>query len=312
MSQYKKQHYIPQCYLKSWCDESTPKHQTPYVWQFSKNTRESKKKSPQNIFFENDMYTIKNADGSKNFTLEKGLSELETKFSKLRTEKLQNRIPINLEEHILLCAFIAAMHSRTKAQLIHQKTQWQKPLEIMESMMEQAAHSTPEQIKNMSLFTSPSEHKNSFGYEEIKNVVDKPMQHLLSPMISVLTPHFLNLDIIIFETDSSPGFITSDNPCFWFDPEAYKRPPMFQNPGLMYETIEIHFPISPRQLLVFNRLGLKGCQKISKQFVTEENRKAVLHSHEYFIVNKNYKNDLWFYEATGPRDAWEKISKEEI
>lgn len=31
----KKQHVIPNCYLKSWCDPRTPAGQSPYIWRVS-------------------------------------------------------------------------------------------------------------------------------------------------------------------------------------------------------------------------------------------------------------------------------------
>lgn|GEM_PF-4642180 len=49
MPQYKKQHYIPESYLKSWRDPNCPKGYAPYVWIISKDG-ETKKKNHQGIF----------------------------------------------------------------------------------------------------------------------------------------------------------------------------------------------------------------------------------------------------------------------
>ncbi len=46
MAEKKKQHIIPKCYLKSWCDPVTPAGQQPYIWRISRDgsTKRKKKK----------------------------------------------------------------------------------------------------------------------------------------------------------------------------------------------------------------------------------------------------------------------------
>ena len=96
------------------------------------------------------------------------------------------------------------------------------------------------------------------GYEQVKAIVDNPLQMTIPTMIKVETPALYKLtDLAIFETSESPGFITSDHPCVWYDPEWYKRSLMLQTPALMYDTIEITLPISPRQIIVLNRKRIK-------------------------------------------------------
>lgn len=60
--EYKKQLFIPKTYLDSWCDVNKPKSHGDYVWVFDYDGKNSKKKSPKNIFFESDLYTIKEAE----------------------------------------------------------------------------------------------------------------------------------------------------------------------------------------------------------------------------------------------------------
>src|SRR5712692_1636711 len=36
MAKNKKQHVIPNCYLKAWCDPAMPAGQTPYIWRISR------------------------------------------------------------------------------------------------------------------------------------------------------------------------------------------------------------------------------------------------------------------------------------
>lgn len=307
MSEHKKQHYIPRCYLKAWCDPAVPKNHTPYVWIFSKDGKTVQKKSPDNIFHESNFYTIKRVDGKRDLTLENGLSELESQFSLLRDKKLRRHFNITSEEHILLCAFIAALHARTKVALEHQQSQWQKVLDKMEKMRKWAETATSEQKELMAGPPRPKKQKRqSLSYEEVKKIAEDPVQHLLSPSITIETPLLCKLDLAMLDTDAQPGFITSDNPCVWSDPEAYKRPPFYRTPGLIYESIEITLPISPQQVILLNRKGFKGYNTVNENAVDTLNRITRFNTCEHFIVNRNCKKDIWFAPSKEPEDSWEK------
>ena len=91
MAKYKKQHYIPKCYLKAWCDPETPVDHTPYIWTFQKDTKTGKRKAPENIFHASDLYTIWDANGNRDLTIEHGFSGLEKLFSDIRRKKISLR-----------------------------------------------------------------------------------------------------------------------------------------------------------------------------------------------------------------------------
>ena len=311
MSGHKKQHTIPICYLKPWCDPDCPDDFTPYVWIFSKDGKTVQKKSPGNIFHENNFYTVQRADGKRDLTLENGLSGLESQFSTLRDDKLKNHLSITLDEHILLCAFIAAMHVRTRPMRNHQQGQWQGALGMMKKMREWAKTATSEQKDLMAGFPRTKEQKRkSLSYEDVRELAKNPVQHLLMPSISIETPQLCALDFAILETDVQPGFITSDNPCVWSDPEAYRRPPFYRTPGLMYESIEISLPVSPQQAILLNRRDFNGYIEVDENAVNELNRITRFNTSEQFIVNCKLKRDIWFIPGKEPLDSWEKIQKE--
>jgi hypothetical protein len=67
---HKRQHVIPNCYLKSWCDPRTPPGQTPYIWRVSKDGKTKTKRSPEKSFTASDRYTIKMPNGDRDLTLE--------------------------------------------------------------------------------------------------------------------------------------------------------------------------------------------------------------------------------------------------
>ncbi|MDD4879320.1 MAG: DUF4238 domain-containing protein [Candidatus Omnitrophica bacterium] len=290
MTEHKKQHYIPQCYLEAWCDPECPTGHTPYVWRFSKDGTRIKKKAPENIFYEKDMYTIHLEDGTRDLTLEHGLNQLESLFTQVR-KKIEKKENLTIEDRTILCAFSSAMFGRTKAQREHQRKQWEKPLEIMEDMMK----ATPEQKRRMAALPSSSSTKEAgLSYEDVKYLVKNPTQTFLPSIVRTMTPLLCKIDLAILTSESRIGFITSDAPCVWFDPQAYKRPPFLRHAGLMYESIEISLPISPRALLLLNRKGFNGYYVSNDKADDEANQLRRFYSEEYFVVNRNYKKDIWF------------------
>lgn len=292
---HKKQHYVPSSYLKAWCDKSAKKTETPYVWIFPKSGGPPRRKAPDNIFNESDFYTIGKDSEIRDLSLEHRMQRIETKFVGLR-KSFEHKRELTEDEHATMCLFVAAMKIRTKGNRDFQAEQWRKPLEMMESMMEQWKIATLEEKKNMARYSLLSHNDNSekLGYEDVKRLVEKPIQNLLMPTIAAMAPLLVNLDIAVLETKSIPGFITSDDPCVMHDPEGYKRPFLLRGPGLAYKTTEITLPISPQQILLLNQQGVEGYIKIDDKHVEAINARTRYFSNNHIIVNCNMFKESWF------------------
>jgi hypothetical protein len=255
MSRHKKQHFVSKCYLRAWCDPDRGYGRTPFVWRFNADGSDPKRKAPENIFHERDMYTLTGRDGERLLFLEHGLSELESMFAKIRREKLSRQQKLTEGEQFALCAFVAAARSRTPAAREHIRKQWIEPLRMGERMLAWAKTATVEQKRRAAQMGLPSKGPG-MSLDQVREIVEKPMQTMLGPIIATEAPLLMNLDVAIWETEDDIGFITSDRPCIWFDPESFRRPPFYRGPALMYKTIEITMPLSPTQCLFLNRQGL--------------------------------------------------------
>jgi hypothetical protein len=311
---HKKQHFVPVCYLKPWRDPAAPTDHAPYVWIFDHEGGNPRRKAPENILHETDMYTVEIPGSRRSLVLEHGLQELESTFTRIRNSKINFARSLEDREHVLLCAFVAATQTRTRASREHHRKLWEHPLRMMEDMMEWATTATPEQKRNAARTiprTSESD-RGSLNYEQVKALHENPLQHILAPMIKTLTPLLYKLDMAVLETDDEVGFITSDHPCVWSDPEGYKRPPMYRGPALMYPSIEITMPISPRHCLFLNRGGMTGYITVSPQLLDSVNRTTRFGSDEHFIVRTNFTKSTWFDPGVEPDDSWEKMHAEEI
>jgi uncharacterized protein DUF4238 len=305
MPPHSKQHFVPQSYLKAWCDPAMPEGQEPYVWRFEKDGTDPRRKAPENIFHERDIYTIRGADGGRDLVLEHGLKGLEDWFVGIRDTKLSKREELTPEEWLQLCAFIAAAHTRTPTQRDHIGAMWGEALKKADHMKKWAKTATPQQ-KRAAASLPRSRSDKSFSYEEVKAMAERPMEMMLVPMIQTMAPLLARLDGIVLETDDVQGFITSDYPCVWFDPEASKRPPLYQGVGLVYQSVEITLPISPRQLIMLNRRRVSGFAKVDGRWVDEMNRRTRFHCSKHFVSNTNATRPIWFDPGVEPADSWRK------
>jgi hypothetical protein len=252
------------------------------------------------------MYTLRDEDGGRDLVIEHGLKQLEDQFSTIRKKKLRRQLELDRNEHFFMCAFMAAIHVRTKSQLKHLSNAWRHPLKMMEDMAEAMKTATHEQRQTMADLSRLHGTEEGLTMGEVREMVDNPVGTILVPMIQAEIDHLPKLDFAVFYTDTSPGFITSDAPCVWSDPEAYKRPPLYRIPALGYKTIEIILPISPAQCVFLNRRGMTGYQYAPADIVREANSRIRFGASEYYAVNQNIVDDFWFDPGIEPEDSWEK------
>lgn len=97
----------------------------------------------------------------------------------------------------------------------------------MTERMQQAVDAASEKQRvNMAKmhYTSQADEEDSFTLEEVREMADQPIQEMLSSFVTELGPMLFKTPSVILETSGTPGFITSDDPCVWFDPASYKKP----------------------------------------------------------------------------------------
>lgn len=289
--EHKNQHFVPKSYLNAWCDPDTPSGQTPYVWLFERDERVGRKKAPANIFSEPDFYTLLGEDGRRDLKVERFLGSLETNFVDLRRDKLNKRQALSTEELLYLCAFCAAMHTRTRAQRDHFRAHWRDSLETMDKLAEWAGRASEEQIRNFNgpLQVSEDLEATSLSREDVQRIVQYPTQTILPAAIRAQVPLLFKMNAAILCTADETGFITSDHPCTWYDP-TYRNFP----PRLTSRTIEVTLPLSPQQLLLFNRRGIVGYINVQLRTVAQANWALRSRCHGHYVVRRNRTESYWF------------------
>ena len=290
---HKRQHWIPQGYLKAWCDPDAPDDQEPYVWQFTADGRSSRKKAPKKIFFESELYTLNPEGGGRDLGVEHSLASLEGRFVSIREQKLFTGTALTVEEHVEVCAFMAVMHSRTPYQIDHIRSEWESVSEMGRRF--QSAIDSGLRVPTSLPGTGPS-----LSLEQVQELATAQRGEFVWPLVRSQLPVLTRMNLSVLTTEDPVGFIKSDAPCAWFDPQAYLRPPHMQSPALAYETVEITLPTSPSQMLTLTWRLQPGRIPIEQRMLAEMNRRTRFYAQEHFIVRRNLIKPEWFIVQRPP------------
>jgi len=245
---------------------------------------------PKKIFKEADFYTIHLLDGGRDLALEHGLDTIENNFCQIREKRIEQRVTLKADEKVWLCAFIAAMHIRTKPQRTALQQQWGHVLRVAEDLQAGLDRMTPEESKKYrppTVFSKSTRPSLSVG--QVKQIAAKPIQRMLLSVVEQDLPILNRMNLTIFTTDYDPGFITSDFPCIWFDPANGRRPPMLRS-----ESIEVTMPISPKSLALLSWQDFPLYQQASVGALDNANRAQQIACEEYLIVKRNLVKSEWF------------------
>jgi len=273
MSTPKKQHYVPQFYLREFLDPNTPKGQEPYVWVFAKDGKKKQRRAPKNILWETDLYTFE-VEGAKHYELEQALSKIEGQFAEIVRKKIKAHLPLTVQEHQTLCMFVATMLQRTVRQKDNQEGFYDQLVEQVERI---------------------ETHHGSDGSTSAKLRVAKKNLHKVG-ILEILSeiPELLGrMSLAFFCTDrTSARFITSDDPVTLFNPDLQWQ--LFYGPGLAQTGVELTMPVSPEIAICMTWSNLRGYVQIPRWRIEELNRFTRGHCYEHFISNSPKKKFLWF------------------
>jgi hypothetical protein len=284
------------------------------VHVFSRDGITHRRKAPINLFSETDLYTIKLPDGGRDLRFEHGLADLESGFALLRDDFLLARRKIPSRRHLKFMAFVAAMHARTPSFRDHQIKFWQDIQAQGERMERWMKAATPEEKQRAASASLPpsSRDRPSISMDHVRQITESPMQYALG-FVAAELPILVQMRATILCTESDPGFITADAPVVWFDPEAYKKPPMFRSPSFSDPRLEITLPISPNQLLLLNHpesaeaSSLIRYIDVSENIVADVNRRLCFCCDKDFVVRRAATDPRWFERGVPAPDSWEAM-----
>lgn len=296
---HKKQHFVAQAYMRPWCDPKTPSGEKPYVWLIAKDGAAPRRKAPQNLFHESNMYTITLPSGERDLRIENGLQGLEDKFTRIRNRSLQRRRWPTSEEMAWLLAFVSAAKARTQVLRDHWRSQWggiRQKMERLEKAYEEAPPEGKRAFEAMSALGPRTQGAGrGMDIEDVKRLEAEPIQRALAPFVKTVLQAMSNMHVAVLCTDDPIGFVTTDDPCAWFDPELWKMPAYLLSPGLGSSTIEVTMPLSPEQCLLISRqVNIEGFMDVKPETVDALNARHISHASKFFISRTDVVRANWF------------------
>ena len=176
--------------------------------------------------------------GEKDYTIEKTLSVLEGKYGIVFREKIKKHLPLNDEEHVILCAFVSAMMQRT----LKSKANSERFIDELIGM------------------TASSEMKGELKDARLQELLEyKKNIHKVGvfQQLPDITELLFKMNVAFLVSDNKKNcFITSDDPVNLFNPDLQWQ--RFYSPGLMQQKIEITMSLSPQILACFSWSNLRG------------------------------------------------------
>ena len=202
------------------------------------------------------------------------------------------------------------MHSRTPSRRDHFMGFWNEVLGMGEQIERQMKVATPEERRRAASAAAPGADRHTMSIDDVRKITASPMQHTLGPLMAAEFPLLTRLRCFVLCTASEIGFITSDAPVVWFDPEWHRKPPLYRSPSFSDPKLEITLPLSPMQMLVLkhgeaNTQRLVEYVEVPDKAVTELNRRTRFQCDKEFIVRIQRTEPRWFEQGTMPADAWE-------
>lgn len=283
----KRQHIIPKCYQKFWCDPATPAGQTPYIWIFSKDGRQKRRRAPNKAFVSTDVYTVRLPGKGRDLIIEDTLRRIEGTFVDLIRRKLVKRHPLEPEDKANLCVFAAAMFARVGAQS-------RIYTNFLQEVHEQAKRL--EEMHNAEPRTS----------REISSMLENAQPQYVAMSLEMLAAVYYGMRIAVLLAPATDYFITSDSPTVWYNPAAYKWPPFFRSPGLAQGEIEVTMPLTPHHALFLSHNDrITGYLQLPSRIVRELNRRTRFHCDQWFISRHGEILQEWFEAGIPPEDRWE-------
>lgn len=244
MSNPKKQHFVPQSYLKHFTNSDGFLHIYDLV------SDQFRVQTPGSTGYSNNFYTVE-IDGNKDYSIEKMLAVNVDSLYNPIVSKIANREVLTHEDKINLATFLTFQHLRTPAQRKN-----------YDKMVETFYKKSSKIIFQMKKVHNQLEHYSSEDLESLEDILENEKFQVNVPkeqslgfmlkfseeMIQMLTNH----NFVIIEASNKSEFITSDNP-YCMVKEKWTAP--YEGYGII-NTTKI-FPITPKHLLVLKDPGDK-------------------------------------------------------
>lgn len=249
MSNAKRQHWIPKFYLKEFAIPETRDLKHPQVWVFSKDQgdKDAFQIGIENVALENFLYSPVKQDGTRDFSVEEDLSELESLiargWNRIANEFVDFRRDAPTRKIVAL--FMATLILRHPQQL-------EKTKQINQQLRE-LAHTVRKNAEGNRIITLTSQDGESktldiSDWNTSTDLNESEMKELFASNIRAIggeIAHDLLKKRWSVVYSKNPIFCTSDNPVIMANPTESSF-------GIMTKGTKILFPLSPTRFLILD------------------------------------------------------------
>lgn len=205
MSRPKSQHIVPKSLLRNFIDKRG------FLHCFDKNRDNTYKAKPQNVFVQNDLYTIETSSGIREYQVEAGLSQLEGDFERvvakvINTARAGRRPDVSKGELDVIRYFLPIQSRRTR------KT-WDMLLEDREEVFEESLEEGIAKAKQVGYSIDESELESVRNRSEViyKNAWRQMiLGHPLEEVYEALA--LKGLAVGVMQNPENRALIIGDNP----------------------------------------------------------------------------------------------------
>ena len=267
----RKQHILPESYLKHWVDATTTvANKTPMVWVIAKDAKHIQAKPPASGHFWRDyFYDLISSNGERRQNLENLLGKIEASMARTVEKCILHKQPLGQAESEELDLFVACMFMRT------------------ERMKDNIASGVSAMVR------IEADHAQAYG----KPISDSSVMehnghaHAIYDGVLCISEELTNMSHNVFVAPAGKAYLTSDTPCVWQAPHGFAN---LSNPVL-----EITLPLTPRHLLhISKNIPTSGYIDQMDFMVDQTNWETIRHCRNYFVANSPTLDASWLESKT--------------
>jgi hypothetical protein len=286
-----RQHFLPQFYLEGFVIR--PVSDPPKFWFFNFRDQKWHVRTPINTAVRKHYYTLKDQDESKNYYVEKYLSDLEGKVKDLLDRKIRKNLRPKTCEHIATLAVFVSI-TRTRVPFYRDKIE-DFNIEIVEQMMSMMRHrakTDPNYLKQLERDyerdmgeklgldqINPDNFMNTDKFKIRMNqnwLIGLSLSH-----IDKMSQILCDMKWTVYRTTPDAPFITCDNPYFEINPKSTS---VWDRSGLLNKDIEIILPLDSQYCFFASwKKAPQWFSTASLGLVAEINLRIMLGAREFII-----------------------------
>jgi hypothetical protein len=250
-----KHHVVPRAYLKGFTDPAEPE----LIYVFRPGAQPFRT-GVKGVAFVNHFYTYEDNAGNKH-SIERALADKIEGPTGPVLAKIRALQPITPQEKEVLARYISVMLTRVPK---HRKRAESWLPEVVEQFRERLDEELDGLLTNSPPQLETREQLLEMGHRYLDRYKVQPPSHLAVGIVSdKYAPIFAQMKWVFYTTGTQLGFVTSDNPVFFFEGFGLvgKNGPS--------EMVEVSFPISTQVALWASWRGIKGLPDMGYARATE-------------------------------------------